>query len=144
MLFLHTHDYSCFLFQILPLFFMFIVGDIIHYCLHHLSTLKSALIKLDPILPAPPITRTFIPFISRVNTSAFASILPLNILSGLDVTESLINLSRLDLLFYFFYSISLSFLFLSLLKISAILVLCKLSQENRSLVLLSLSLYLWK
>ena len=65
--------------------------------------------KLEPMEPAPPITHTFLPFISRVKVSLLASISALNMLSGLNVTESLMNLSRLNMLYFIICIVSYVF-----------------------------------
>lgn len=58
---------------------------------------RTALIKEEPIDPAPPITQTDLPLISLDNWSLFASISLANRLTGLNVTLSAINLLKLNI-----------------------------------------------
>ncbi|GFI39927.1 hypothetical protein IMSAGC016_01710 [Muribaculaceae bacterium] len=58
---------------------------------------SNALIKEEPIEPAPPITSTLFPHISRESTSRLASISSINIERGRSVTHSAINLSKFSI-----------------------------------------------
>lgn len=53
----------------------------------------------------PLTTHTFLPLISRVSVSLFASISAANILTGRNVTLSAMNLSKLNIYCYFFLSL---------------------------------------
>lgn len=70
------------------------------------SKRRMALMKLEPMLPAPPMTQTFLPLISWVRVSLFASISGANILTGRNVTLSAMNLSILNILSCFLFLFS--------------------------------------
>ena len=62
------------------------------------SNRKTALMKEDPIEPAPPMTQTDLPLISSESLVLLASMSSANMLTGREVTLSEMNLSRLNMI----------------------------------------------
>lgn len=61
------------------------------------SKRSTALMKLEPMLPAPPMTQTFLPLISWVSFCLFASMSGANMLTGRKVTLEEMYLERLNI-----------------------------------------------
>ena len=65
------------------------------------SKRRTALMKELPMEPAPPMTHTDLPLISLVSCSLLAFMSAANIDSGRNVTDSEMNLFRLNISFHF-------------------------------------------